>query len=85
MRAFAREASAMSLIAVTSASAVRAFVNAAGETARDVAVASIGPVTSAAAREAGLEVAVEAATSTMPGLVAAIIQHGATRTSEAVT
>jgi uroporphyrinogen III methyltransferase / synthase len=85
MRTFAREASEMSLVAVTSASAVRAFADAAGESAREAAVASIGPVTSAAARDAGLDVAVEAKESTIPGLVAAIMRHGATRISEAVT
>jgi uroporphyrinogen III methyltransferase/synthase len=84
MRTFAREATELSLAAFTSASAVRAFADAAGTDGRRVVAASIGPVTSAAAREAGLEVVVEAAQSTIPGLVAAIIQHGAART-EAVT
>lgn len=84
MRAFARDATELSLAAFTSASAVRAFVAAAGTDAGSVAAASIGPVTTAAARDAGLVVVIEAAESTIPGLVAAIIQHGATRT-EAVT
>ena len=84
MRAFARDATDLSLVAFTSASAVRAFAEAAGDDARRVGAASIGPITTAAARDAGLEVIVEATESTIPGLVAAIIQHGAART-EAVT
>lgn len=40
---------------------------------RDVAIASIGPETSKAVREAGLQVAVEAAEHTIPGLVAALV------------
>jgi len=39
---------------------------------REAAIASIGPITSATARELGFEVAVEAAEFTIPGLVAAI-------------
>lgn len=85
MRVFAREANDMSLAAFTSASAVRAFADAVGADASHVAAASIGPVTSTAARECGLEVVIEAAESTIPGLVDAIIQHGATRASETVT
>lgn len=81
-RAFAREATEHSLAAFTSASAVRAFADAAaGEGAR-VAAASIGPVTTAAAREAGLEVVVEATESTIPALVTAIIGYGAVRARE---
>lgn len=85
IREFARRANETALAAFTSASAVRAFADAAGEPARQVACASIGPVTSASARDAGLEVVVEAAESTIPALVSAIIQYGAARTSEAVT
>ena len=84
MRAFARDATDLSLVAFTSASAVHAFAAAAGDDARRVGAASIGPITTAAARGAGLEVLIEAVESTIPGLVAAIIQHGAGRT-EAVT
>jgi uroporphyrinogen III methyltransferase/synthase len=40
-----------------------------------VKIASIGPVTSATARQFGLEVTVEAAEYTIDGLVAAIPSH----------
>jgi len=40
-----------------------------------VKVASIGPVTSATARQLGLEVTVEAAEYTVDGLVAALSHH----------
>ena len=66
---------ALSLVTVTSASAVHALVDVVGAAVRCAPVASIGPVTSAAAREAGLDVAVEAAQSTIPGLVDAIVKH----------
>lgn len=41
-------------------------------------VASIGPITSQTAREAGLEVGVEAGTSDIPGLIEAVIRAAAT-------
>jgi uroporphyrinogen III methyltransferase / synthase len=41
---------------------------------RGAAVASIGPITSATARESGFEVSVEATAFTIPGLVAAIVK-----------
>jgi uroporphyrinogen III methyltransferase/synthase len=64
------------LVAFTSASAVHAFVGAVGESlALPVPVASIGPITSQAARQAGLTVAVEATESTISGLVSAIGHH----------
>jgi uroporphyrinogen III methyltransferase/synthase len=75
MRAFALEAGTRHLATFTSASAVRAFADAAGDAGRRVAVASIGPATSAAAREAGFEVVVEAEQSTIPGLVESIIRY----------
>ena len=63
------------LVAFTSASAVRSFIEAIGpDRARDIAVASIGPTTSAAAREAGMTVAVEAEPSTLAALARAIAQ-----------
>ncbi|MGB1526644.1 MAG: uroporphyrinogen-III synthase, partial [Miltoncostaeaceae bacterium] len=40
-------------------------------------VASIGPITSQTARDAGLEVAVEAGTSDIPGLIEAVIRAAA--------
>lgn len=43
------------------------------------AVASIGPVTSEAARACGLEVAIEAASYDVPGLIEAVRQHAAER------
>jgi uroporphyrinogen-III synthase len=55
----------------TSPSAVEAFANAAGERARGLAVAVIGPTTEAAARAAGMDVRAVASPSTVEGLVAA--------------
>jgi uroporphyrinogen III methyltransferase/synthase len=75
MRSFVGRAESQSLAAFTSASAVRAFVDAVGEQGRRVRAATIGPATSAAAREAGLEVCVEAERATIPGLVEAIIAY----------
>jgi uroporphyrinogen III methyltransferase/synthase len=76
MRAFVSDAGARSLVAFTSASAVRAYVDGVGgDAARAIGAASIGPTTSAAAREAGLEVRVEAAQSTIPALVEAVIAN----------
>lgn len=61
------------LVTFTSASAVRAFVQAVGiEAARSAPCASIGPITSDAAREHGLNVTIEAEQSTIPGLVESI-------------
>ena len=49
------------------------FVEAAqGASLEGIKIASIGPITSATARELGLHVDVEADPHTMPGLVAAI-------------
>ena len=62
------------LVTFTSASAVRSFAEAMGDAvARETAVASIGPATSEAAREAGMTIAIEAPQSTLAGLVAAIV------------
>ena len=68
----------LSLVTVTSASAVQALVDVVRgnlETVRSVPVASIGPVTSAAARAAGFDVVVEATKATIPSLVDAIVGH----------
>jgi uroporphyrinogen III methyltransferase/synthase len=63
------------LATFTSASSVRAFVDLVGaERARRVPAASIGPITTEAARDAGLDVAIEATTSTIDGLVEAIVE-----------
>jgi len=63
-------------IAFTSASTVQNFAAAAGvELLRNVRVASIGPITTQAARDLGIEVTVEAAEYAIDGLVAAISMH----------
>jgi uroporphyrinogen III methyltransferase/synthase len=62
-------------VTFTSASAVRAYVEAVGaRLARCVPAASIGPITSDAARMAGISVAAEAGESTITGLVAAVLR-----------
>ncbi|HTJ21112.1 MAG TPA: uroporphyrinogen-III C-methyltransferase [Gemmatimonadaceae bacterium] len=64
------------LATFTSASSVTNFVAAVGaDAAGRVPAASIGPVTSQAARDAGLRVDVEATQSTIAGLVDAIVAH----------
>ncbi|HEY6221846.1 MAG TPA: uroporphyrinogen-III synthase, partial [Candidatus Eisenbacteria bacterium] len=61
------------LATFTSASAVRGYVEAVGEDlALRVPAASIGPQTSDALREAGIEVRTEATESTIDGLVSAV-------------
>jgi uroporphyrinogen III methyltransferase/synthase len=82
IRAFAAGANDRTLAAFTSASAVRAFAEAAGESGSRVAAASIGPATTAAAREAGMMVCVEAVQSTIASLVEAIVAYGMSRTNE---
>ena len=66
------------IVTFTSSSTVRGFVAALGRERlpalpASVRFASIGPVTSATARDVGLTVAVEAAEYTIPGLVEAIL------------
>ena len=61
-------------VALTSASIARSFAEAVKGYPRAIpAVCSIGPATSAACREAGLEVAAEADEHTIPGLVRAMV------------
>ncbi|MBS1856251.1 MAG: uroporphyrinogen-III C-methyltransferase [Acidobacteria bacterium] len=60
------------LITFTSSSTVRNFAAAGVELLQGVAAASIGPITTATARELGIEVAVEANPYTVDGLVRAI-------------
>ncbi|HEY1341157.1 MAG TPA: uroporphyrinogen-III C-methyltransferase [Bryobacteraceae bacterium] len=60
-------------ITFTSSSTVRNFVAAAGTELSGVHIASIGPVTSATARELGLTVATEAHVFTVDGLVEAVL------------
>jgi predicted ester cyclase len=63
-------------ITVTSSSTVRNLVDVAGrEALAGVRIASIGPVTSATARELGLTVHAEAKPYTVDGLVEAILAH----------
>ena len=68
-------------ITFTSSSTVRNFVDAAGaEVLAGVKVASIGPITSETARTLGVEVAVEATSFTIDGLVDTIMRaSGAAR------
>ncbi|MBA3645486.1 MAG: uroporphyrinogen-III C-methyltransferase [Gemmatimonadaceae bacterium] len=62
------------LVTFTSGSGVRAFVEAVGaELAQGLRAASIGPQTSEALKDAGIEVAIEAKESTIEGLVDAIV------------
>ena len=61
-------------VTFTSSSTVRNFVDAVGNgIPKGARIVSIGPVTSEAAREAGLEVAVEAARHDIGGLVEALL------------
>jgi uroporphyrinogen-III synthase len=67
------EAGKVDLVTFTSASAVRGYIDAVGEEpALQVPAASIGPQTSEALRDAGLEVKVEAKESTLDSLVSAV-------------
>jgi uroporphyrinogen III methyltransferase/synthase len=69
------EAGRVDLATFTSGSAVRGYIEAVGEDlALKVPAASIGPQTSEALREAGIEVKVEAEESTIDGLVAAVMR-----------
>jgi uroporphyrinogen III methyltransferase/synthase len=69
------ESGGVDLITFTASSTVRNFVELLGTEIGAATVASIGPVTSATAREFGLPVHVEASEHTIPGLVAAIEAH----------
>jgi len=60
------------MVTFTASSTVRNYVDAVGAETGSAEVASIGPITSAAARELGLPVHLEAAEYTIPGLVRAI-------------
>jgi uroporphyrinogen III methyltransferase/synthase len=69
------EAGKVNLVTFTSASAVKAYVDAVGdELAQRVPAASIGPQTSEALRDAGIELKREAEESTIEGLVAAVVR-----------
>ena len=65
-------------VTFTSSSTVRNLTEALGDRFPAAArVVSIGPVTSEAAREAGLEVAVEAERHDVEGLIAALLRDAA--------
>ncbi|HEX2717944.1 MAG TPA: uroporphyrinogen-III C-methyltransferase [Gemmatimonadaceae bacterium] len=68
-------------VTYASAGAVRAFVEAVGDAARRAPAACIGPITAAAARDAGIDIAVQCADSTIPELVAAVEEAWRTRRS----
>jgi uroporphyrinogen III methyltransferase / synthase len=69
------EAGKVDLVTFTSASSVKAYIDAVGdELALRVPAASIGPQTSEALRGAGIELKHEAEESTIDGLVAAVIR-----------
>jgi uroporphyrinogen-III synthase len=68
------EAGNVDLVTFTSASAVRGYVDAVGEAlALRVPAASIGPQTSDALREAGIEVKAQAEESTLDSLASAVV------------
>ena len=64
-------------VTFTSASAVRFFVEAAGPPGDGSRIVSIGPITSEALRERGLEPDVEATEHTPDGLVTALLADAA--------
>jgi uroporphyrinogen III methyltransferase / synthase len=66
-------AGGLDLITFTASSTVRNFVKLFGTEVGAARVASIGPITSATARELGLQVDIEAEEYTIPGLVRAIV------------
>jgi uroporphyrinogen III methyltransferase/synthase len=63
------------VVTFTSSSTVTRYLEVAGVDRVPPLVACIGPVTATTAREAGLAVDVEAAEHTIPGLVAALVEH----------
>lgn len=69
------EAGEVDLVTLTASSTARNFVSLVGTGLGGAGVASIGPITSATARELGLPVDVEAAEHSIPGLVMAILEH----------
>lgn len=68
------EAGGVDLVAFGSPSTVRAFAALVGSRPWQARAVSIGPVTSAACREAGIEVAAEAFPHDLDGLVAAMVR-----------
>jgi uroporphyrinogen III methyltransferase/synthase len=68
-------AAAAEVVTFTSASTVERFIEAVGIDQTPPLIASIGPITSAAARDHGLTVDIEATEQTIPGLIAALVAH----------
>ena len=68
-------AAAAEVVTFTSASTVERFLEAVGIDQTPPLIASIGPITSAAARDHGLTVDIEATEHTIPGLIAALVTH----------
>jgi uroporphyrinogen-III synthase len=66
--------SRVAAVTFSSASTVLGFVRAAGRVPDGVTAVCIGPVTAAAAREAGIEVAAQADPHTIEGLVEAVVR-----------
>lgn len=66
------------IITFTASSTVRNFVDLVGTEIGNARVASIGPITSATARELGLPVHVEAEVHSIPGLLEALTRFAAT-------
>jgi uroporphyrinogen III methyltransferase / synthase len=63
------------VVTFTAGSIVRSFVNLVGSDVGRALTASIGPITSAALRNAGLPVDIEARRHTVPGLVDAVVSR----------
>lgn len=63
------------VVAFTSPSTVTGFLALAGRARLPPVVASLGPITTAACRAAGIEVAIEAAEHSVEGLVASLVEH----------
>jgi uroporphyrinogen III methyltransferase / synthase len=74
---------AIDLVTFTSSSTVTNFCELIGESGKGIRAAVIGPITSATARERGFDVVVKARKYTIEGLVDAIVQYFARKTSEA--
>ncbi|HTT77920.1 MAG TPA: uroporphyrinogen-III C-methyltransferase [Candidatus Binataceae bacterium] len=69
------DAAPIDLVTFTSPSTVKNWIELAGSAGKKFKAAVIGPITAEAARAHGLDVAVEALTYTVDGLVAAIEKH----------
>jgi uroporphyrinogen-III synthase len=69
-----RRAATADAVTFTSSSTVTGYLRVAGAEAVPPVVVSIGPITSATAREHGIEVTVEADPSTVDGLVDAVLR-----------